>query len=108
VRYEIENFKDEPVTLRVAEDIEHLAREVGLRPHHPRIAHEPPAREWVIGEGTTFADAPDAEESSQERVMFAAELPARDGDAAQRIVHELHLTYRNEWDFGPIRPLPQR
>ncbi|MEX0744509.1 MAG: hypothetical protein WD118_02810 [Phycisphaeraceae bacterium] len=107
VRYEIENFKDQPVTLRVAEDIAHLASEAGLH-----AAHEPGIRlarphEWVIGEGTTFEGVPDAEESSQERVMFETQLPAREGDQAQKIVHELHLTFRNEWDL-PVRPLRQR
>ncbi|MFA9477071.1 hypothetical protein ACERK3_02065 [Phycisphaerales bacterium AB-hyl4] len=99
VRYEIENFKDEPVTLRVAEDIEKLAQEVGLNSSQPR--------EWVIDAATTFDDEPLADESSHERVMFEAELSARAGDQAEKVVHELHLTFRNEWEL-PVRPLPRR
>jgi len=89
VKYEIENFKDKPVTLNVAEAINNLRAEAGFNANRPA--------EWVIGEQTTFSGGPDAEESSQHRVLFHADLPARDGDKAEKIVHKLHLTFRNQF-----------
>jgi len=89
VKYEVENFKDTPVVLDVAEQIENLRAEAGLNSGQ--------AAEWVIGDQTTFEGKPDAEETSQQRVLYHAELPARDGDKAEKIVHKLHLTFRNQF-----------
>jgi len=91
VRYEIENFKEEPVTLRVVETIDRLRREIpGLDEDHPA--------EWHIGEGTTFEGEPKAEASGHAQVVFEPKLPAREGDDAETIVRELELVFRNEWD----------
>ena len=89
VKYEIENFKDKPVTLDIAEQINNLRAEAGFNSDRPA--------EWVIGDQTTFKGKPDAEESSQERVLFHADLPARKGDKAEKVVHLLHLTFRNQF-----------
>jgi len=89
VKYEIENFKDTPVTLDIAEQIENLRNEAGFNSGRPA--------EWVIGNQTTFKGKPDADESSQHRVLFHADLPARKGDKAKKIVHKLHLTFRNQF-----------
>ena len=89
VKYEIENFKDRAVTLDVAELINSLRAEVGFNSDRPA--------EWVIGEETTFKGGPDADETTQERVVFSAELPARDGDKAKKVVHKLHLTFKNQF-----------
>ncbi len=89
VKYEIENFKDTPVTLDLAEQIENLRSEAGFNSGRPA--------EWVIGNQTTFAGKPDPQESSQHRVLFHAELPPRQGDKAKKITHKLHLTFRNQF-----------
>ena len=89
VKYEIENFKDTPVVLDLAEQIESLRNEAGFNSGRPA--------EWVIGNKTTFVGKPDPDESSQHRVLFHAELPPRQGDKAKKIVHKLHLTFRNQF-----------
>ncbi len=89
VKYEIENFKDTPITLDIAEDIDRLRAEVGFHSDRPA--------EWVIGDQTTFESRPDPEESSLRRVLFHADLPARQGDKARKIIHKLHLTFRNQF-----------
>ncbi len=89
VKYEIENFKDTPVTLNIAEQIQSLRNEAGFNSARPA--------EWVIGNQTTFAGKPDPDESSQQRILFSAELPARNGDKAKKIIHKLHLTFRNQF-----------
>lgn len=89
VKYEIENFKDKPVTLDIAEAINNLRAEAGFNSDRPA--------EWVIGDQTTFKGKPDAEESGLDRVLFHVELPARKGDKAEKVVHLLHLTFRNQF-----------
>lgn len=89
LKYEIENFKDEAVTLNLAEQIESLRRELGLASGQPA--------EWVIGEATTLADALVADETNQQQVTFAVDLPKRDGDEAKTITHTLELVFKNQW-----------
>lgn len=89
IRYEIENFKDQPVTLRVAEQIEQLRQELGLRSGQPA--------EWVVGENTTFNAGPVADETTQNQVIFAVNLPKRDGDEAEKIVRTLEIVFKNQW-----------
>jgi hypothetical protein len=89
VKYEIENFKDTPITLNIAEQIQNLRNEAGFNSARPA--------EWVIGNQTTFAGKPDPDESSQQRILFTAELPPRNGDKAKKITHKLHLTFRNQF-----------
>ena len=90
VKYEIENFKKKPVRLDVVENLRHLRSEV--RPHTGRDV------EWKLGDGTTFKDGPDEERSSAEQLVFHAELPAADDSGkAEKNVHKLHITLKNEW-----------
>ncbi len=89
IKYEIENFKDQKVTLDIAEMIEHVRNETGLRSGQNA--------EWVIGDQTTLKNGPDAEESNQHRVVFHAELSAREGDKAEKITHKLHLVFKHQW-----------
>lgn len=89
VKYEIENFKDSPVVLDIAEQIDNLRAEAGFHSNRPA--------EWVIGDQTTFQGKPDPGESNLHRVLFHAELPARTGDKAEKIIHKLHLTFRNQF-----------
>ncbi len=89
VKYEIENFKDQSVVLNVVEDIDALRREAGCRSNQPA--------EWVLGSQTTFTDGPDPRYSSHERIRLDCTLPPRKGDKAEKIIHKLHLVFRNQW-----------
>jgi hypothetical protein len=90
VKYEIENFKKKPVRLDLVENLRHLRSEV--RADNGRDV------EWELGKETTFKDGPDQERSTAEQLTFHAELPAvADDGKAEKIVHKLHITLKNEW-----------
>lgn len=90
LKYEIENFKDQPVQLDVAENLRYVRSEV--QGDSGRDV------EWELGKETTFDGRPDAEHSDFEQVMFHVELPARDADGkAQKLVYKLHVILKNEW-----------
>ncbi|HVT30473.1 MAG TPA: hypothetical protein VHE81_20860 [Lacipirellulaceae bacterium] len=90
VKYEIENFKREPVTLDIAENLRHIRSEI--RGETGREV------DWELKGDTTFEGGPDAERSNAEKIVFHAKLPAADAHGkAQKITHKLHLTIKNEW-----------
>jgi hypothetical protein len=90
VKYEIENFKKQAVTLDVAENLRHLRNEI--RGDTGRDV------DWKLGPSTTFEGGPDSEHSTFEKLVFHAKLPAASDDGkAEKIVHKLHLIIRNEW-----------
>jgi hypothetical protein len=90
LKYEIENFKDQAVTLDVVENLRHVRNEV--RGDSGRDV------EWEILKETTFAGGLDKEKSTYEVVTFHAPLPARAKDGkAEKITHKLHLLIKNEW-----------
>jgi hypothetical protein len=89
VKYAIENFKDEAVTLDVIERIRPLRDE--LRGNNGREV------EWERLSGTTLG-ASDAARSSYETLVFHVDLPPRKADGtAETIEHKLHLLLKNEW-----------
>jgi hypothetical protein len=90
VKYEIENFKKKPVRLDLVENLRHLRNEV--RADNGRDV------QWELGKETTFKDGPDQERSTAEQLTFHAELPAASDDGkAEKIIHKLHITLKNEW-----------
>jgi hypothetical protein len=90
VKYEIENFKREPVTLNVVENHRHIRNQI--RPDTGREV------DWELKDDTTFEGGPDQENSNSEQLMFHAKLPAASADGkATKITHKLHLTLKNEW-----------
>lgn len=90
VKYEIENFKREPVTLDVVENLRHIRNEI--RPDTGREV------DWEINDDTTFEGGPDKEHSNSEQLMFHVKLPAADANGkATKTTHTLHLTLKNEW-----------
>ncbi len=91
IKYEIENFKNQAVTLDVAENLRALRQEV--------IGHDTGRDvEWELGSQTTFAGGPDKEKTTFERVLLHASLPARsENGTAEKVVHKLHVILRNEW-----------
>jgi hypothetical protein len=89
VKYEIENFKDVPVTLTVAESLPHLRNEVMGETNRPV--------EWTLGDEHTLGK-PDPEDSDAEQAVFHVDLPAKgDDDKAEKVVHKFHLFIDNEW-----------
>jgi hypothetical protein len=90
VKYEIENFKKQPVGLDLIENLRHVHNEV--RRDTGRDI------EWEFGDAQTLGDEPDPERSTHEKLVFHADLPAADEDGkAEKVVHKLHLILKNEW-----------
>jgi hypothetical protein len=89
VKYEIENFKDQPVTLGIQENIRALRSEVQGDPGRDV--------QWKLGDQTTLGEQ-DPEKSTFEKVLFHVKLPARDKSGkAEKITHKLHVILQNEW-----------
>ena len=89
VKYEIENFKDQAVTLDVSENLREIRNQL----------YRDTGRDvqWELGPGTTLGIA-DADKSTYEKVLFHVDLPARGADTkAAKIEHKLHLTLQHEW-----------
>jgi hypothetical protein len=90
IKYEIENFKDQAVTLDIVENIRGIRNEV--RGDTGRDV------QWELGKGTTFPDEPDKDESTFEKVVYHLKLPARGADAkAEKITQKLNVIIKNEW-----------
>jgi len=90
IKYEIENFKDKPVILDIAQDLFQLRSEVQGNPGRDV--------QWELGSQTTFDGGPDPDQTTHRRVLFHVELPAREGAGkAKKIVHKLHVLIKNEW-----------
>lgn len=70
VKYEIENFKDTPVTLTIEESLAYLKQESGLYDSQSFI-------EWQIGKDTSFKTGPLKDETSADKVVYEIILPAK-------------------------------
>ena len=89
VKFEIENFKDKPVVLDIAESMSALRNEI----HHNTGRQV----EWVLGGRGTLRE-PDGEKSTADRPVFHVTLPPRGEDQkAVKQVHTLHVVIKNEW-----------
>lgn len=88
VKYEIENFKDTPVTLDIAESVRQIRQQIrGDNGEDP---------EWQLGDGSLRN--PDPDKSDADKLLFHVNLPARSADgAAQKQIQTLRLTLNNEW-----------
>ncbi|MBK9121163.1 MAG: hypothetical protein IPM18_16400 [Phycisphaerales bacterium] len=90
VQYEIENFKDSPVTLDLVETVSALRREIGLGTDREA--------EWELGPDGTVNDLRHEDKTTADRVAFRLPLPAREGnEAAQKVTHKVHIRLLNEW-----------
>ncbi len=90
VKYEIENFKDQAVTLDVVESLRQIRNEI----------YRDTGRDvqWHLESDTTFDGGPDGAKSTFDKQVFHVQLPARGADTkAAKIVHKLHFTIENEW-----------
>ncbi len=89
VKYEIENFKDQPVVLDIAESMPALRGEI--------VGGSGRQAEWVLGHRGTLTEV-DAEKSTADRPVFHVELPPRgDDQKAVKQVYTLHVILKNEW-----------
>jgi hypothetical protein len=89
VKFEIENRKDQPITLDVAEDIRNLRNQIrgdsGRDPH------------WELGQETDLG-ASDVEKSHAEKLLFHVDLAPRAKDGkAEKVTKKLHIFLKNEW-----------
>jgi hypothetical protein len=89
LKYEIENFKDQAVTLDIVENLRHIRNEV--RGDTGRDV------EWELGKLTTLGD-PDKEKSTFDQIVFHVKLPprAKDGKADKKEL-KLNVILKNEW-----------
>ena len=89
VKFEIENRKDQPITLDVGEDIRNLRNQIrGDSGRDPA---------WELGPQSDLG-ASDVEKSTSEKLLFHVDLPARDKDGkAEKITKRLHIFLKNEW-----------
>jgi hypothetical protein len=89
VKYEIENRKDQPVTLDVGENVRNLRNVlIGDTGRDPQ---------WELGPQTDLG-ASDPEKSTSEKVLFHVDLPARANDGkAEKVTKRLHILLKNEW-----------
>ncbi|CDH44044.1 hypothetical protein [Candidatus Contendibacter odensensis] len=88
LKYEIENFKDAPVTLDLVESVRQIRNDV-----RGDSGRDP---EWKLGDGTLRT--PDPEKSDADTLLFHVDLPARAAAGqAQKQIHTLRLTLNNEW-----------
>jgi len=89
IKYEIENFKDQPVVLDLAESMGALRGEI--------LGHTGRAVEWRIGDRSTLRAA-DPDKTTADRPVFHVTLPPRgDDQKAVKQVQTLHVILKNEW-----------
>ena len=90
IKYEIENFKDSPVTLDVVELASAIRNET--RGDTKRDV------EWELGTETTLPGGLDAEKSTFDKLVFHVPLKPRAADGTtEKLVLKLHLIIKNEW-----------
>lgn len=90
LKYEIENFKLQPVTLTLVENLRYVRDQLATSSGRDV--------QWELGKDTTLKGPPDKEKSTFEKVVFKTQLPARGQDGkADKITHKLHVTFKNEW-----------
>lgn len=90
IKYEIENFKDQAVTLDLVEMTRQIRNEV--RGDTGRDV------EWELSKDTTFEGGLDKEKSTFDKLVFHLKLPARGADGkAEKSIQKLSLTIKNEW-----------
>ncbi len=90
VRYEIENFKDSPVTLDISEQATKLREEQGLGNRR--------GVQWRLGKATTMPGGLDREKSDADKLLFHVDLaPQMTPGKAKKQVYKLHFIAQNEW-----------
>lgn len=89
VKYEIENFKDQPITLDIVENLPALRSELIGNPGRPV--------EWELGANGSLKEL-DSKESTADKAVFHVNLPPRgDDQKALKQTHTFHVIIKNEW-----------
>ncbi|MHC5108751.1 MAG: hypothetical protein ACYTHJ_02595 [Planctomycetota bacterium] len=90
VEYEIENFKDQPITLTLVEHLSALRTET--------VAQKSTDVQWQFGDSDELGDLKIAEESTADKLVFEVPLPPRNEEQkATKITKHLHVILENEW-----------
>jgi hypothetical protein len=90
LKFEIENFKREPVVLDVIEELAHLRGQMMGAQSRPI--------EWVLGPESDFPGGVDPQKTRDGQVLVHAPLPAADENGkAKKIVRRLQVIFKNEW-----------
>jgi hypothetical protein len=90
VKLEIENRKDQPITLDIAENLRLLRNEVVGGDTGRDV-------QWELGGQSNLGDS-DVEKSTFEKLLFHVDLAPRDKTGkAETVVKKLHITFKNEW-----------
>jgi hypothetical protein len=91
IKYEIENFKDQAVTLDIVENLRYIRNEALGRDTGRDV-------QWELGKDTTFAGGPDKGKSTVDQVLFHVKLPVRGADGkAEKSIQKFHVVLKNEW-----------
>ncbi len=95
VKYEIENFKDQAVTLIIEESIPQLRNEVfPVR----RNYDERDVIEWQVGDATTFTGKPLKKSLSADKIAYQIVLPPRNAqEKVVKLEKQLNINFNNEW-----------
>ena len=89
IKYEIENFKDQPVTLDLAENVRFIRDQL--------LGNKNRDVEWELKDDSTLGER-DKDKSTFEKAVFHVKLPGKDKDGkAEKLTHKLHLVLKNEW-----------
>ncbi|WPD22478.1 MAG: hypothetical protein SD837_20100 [Candidatus Electrothrix scaldis] len=90
VKYEIENFKESPVTLDIGETLRGLRAELGYQNQRDV--------QWELGPETTLLGKPDGEKSDADHLLFHVDLPAKKPESKpDKQICKLHILMKNEW-----------
>ena len=92
IKYEVENFKDKPCTLRIVEQMNRLARQYGADPHGDA--------EWELGAQTSRGVTLTTTEFGGATPVLKVELPARPKDKDEKVKKQsfiFHFTIKNVW-----------
>ncbi len=89
--YEIENFKNKPVTLIIEEFLPYLNNET-------LSAISENGLEWEIGSDTTLSGKPIKQRTNSETVAYQIKLPARtEATKKIKLIKKLHINFKNQW-----------
>jgi len=91
LNYEIENFKDQAVTLIIEESLPYLRNELGLSGRSDGF-------EWRLGDDTSLAGKPLKERTHSQKIAYQISLPARTAEAKPlKLEKQLNINFNNEW-----------
>jgi hypothetical protein len=90
LKFEIENFKDQPVILDITESMRALRNEI--------LGGKSLDVEWELVNDGTLTDKLDKSKSTADIAVFHVSLPPRgEDDKAVKQTHTLHVRIKNEW-----------